>query len=108
MMAPVAVMSLQSRGRALVRAARARAAARAGGDREGQGTWRGWLARPLALWRSQAPISSLMTFATCPPRFADAQRGGACRVLTWTVRSMKDRARAAEHANQIIYEMRSR
>jgi hypothetical protein len=29
-------------------------------------------------------------------------------VLTWTVRSVKDRARAAEHADQIIYEVEAR
>ena len=47
-----------------------------------------------------------MTFAICPSRFADAQRAKGMPVLTWTVRTLADRARAAEHASQIIYEVR--
>ena len=57
------------------------------------------LARAAALPSGAAvPISSPTTYATCPPRFAPAQRANGMPVLTWTVRTMADRARAAEHA----------
>ena len=40
-----------------------------------------------------------------PSSFAGAQRMKGLPVLTWTCRSVADRARAAEHADQIIYEV---
>ncbi len=40
-----------------------------------------------------------------PSRFAGRQRARGVPVLTWTVRSGRDRAIAAEHADQIIYEV---
>ncbi|MEQ9662570.1 MAG: glycerophosphodiester phosphodiesterase, partial [Parasphingopyxis sp.] len=36
--------------------------------------------------------------------FAEPLRAEGMPVLTWTVRSEADRATAAEHADQIIYE----
>jgi glycerophosphoryl diester phosphodiesterase len=64
---------------------------------------RGYAERPLALWRSQADFLAY-DIRDLPSRFADAQRAKGMPVLTWTVRTLADRARAAEHASQIIYE----
>jgi glycerophosphoryl diester phosphodiesterase len=65
--------------------------------------WRGGLVRRLALWRSKADFLAY-DIRDLPSRFAEAQRREGLRVLTWTVRSLADRARAAQHADQIIYE----
>ncbi|MEA3014759.1 MAG: hypothetical protein QOD42_3304 [Sphingomonadales bacterium] len=65
--------------------------------------WRGGLVRRLALWRSKADFLAY-DIRDLPSRFAEAQQRRGLRVLTWTVRSLKDRARAAQHADQIIYE----
>ena len=64
---------------------------------------RGYAERPLALWRSHADFLAY-DIRDLPSHFADAQRAKGMPVLTWTVRSLADRARAAEHATQIIYE----
>jgi hypothetical protein len=64
---------------------------------------RGFVERPLALWRSHADFLAY-DIRDLPSRFADAQRAKGMPVLTWTVRTPADRARAAEHASQIIYE----
>lgn len=64
---------------------------------------RGYAERPLALWRSSADFLAY-DLRDLPSRFADAQRAKGVPVLTWTVRTLADRARAAEHASQIIYE----
>ena len=77
-------------------------AARAGGDERGR-KWRGGLARRLALWRSKADFLAY-DIRDLPSRFAEAERRKGLRVLTWTVRSLKDRAKASQHADQIIYE----
>ena len=66
--------------------------------------WRGWLERRLALWRSKADFLAY-DIRDLPSRFAEAQRRRGLPVLTWTVRTLADRARAAEHADQIIYEV---
>ena len=65
--------------------------------------WRGWLSRRLALWRSR-PDFLAYDIRDLPSRFAEGQRARGMKVLTWTCRSLQDRARAAEHADQIIYE----
>jgi glycerophosphoryl diester phosphodiesterase len=65
---------------------------------------RGYLERPLAVWRSRADFLAY-DIRDLPSRFADARRANGMPVLTWTVRTLADRARAAEHASQIIYEM---
>jgi glycerophosphoryl diester phosphodiesterase len=65
--------------------------------------WRGGVVRRLALWRSKAEFLAY-DIRDLPSRFAEAQQRAGLRVLTWTVRSLKDRARAAQHADQIIYE----
>jgi hypothetical protein len=68
---------------------------------------RGWVERPLALWRSDADFLAY-DIRDLPSAFAESAQRRGLRVLTWTVRSMKDRARAAEHADQIIYETEHR
>jgi glycerophosphoryl diester phosphodiesterase len=65
--------------------------------------WRGWVERHLALWRSR-PDFLACDIRDLPSHFAEAGQRRGLRVLTWTVRSFRDRARAAEHADQIIYE----
>ena len=69
--------------------------------------WRGWLARRLALWRSKADFLAY-DIRDLPSAFAESAQRRGVKVLTWTVRSVKDRARAAEHADQIIYEAEKR
>jgi glycerophosphoryl diester phosphodiesterase len=69
---------------------------------QGKG-WRGRVERPLALWRSRADFLAY-DIRDLPSRFAGAQRARGMPVLTWTVRTPADRARAAEHDSQIIYE----
>jgi glycerophosphoryl diester phosphodiesterase len=65
---------------------------------------RGMIGRPLALWRSHADFLAY-DIRDLPSSFAGAQRANGMKVLTWTVRTAADRARAAEHADQIIYEI---
>lgn len=65
--------------------------------------WRGGLARRLALWRSKADFLAY-DIRDLPSRFAEARRMNGMKVLTWTVKSFAERAKAAEHADQIIYE----
>ena len=65
--------------------------------------WRGTIARHLALWRSR-PDFLAYDIRDLPSRFAARQRARGLPTLTWTCRSDADRARAAEHADQIIYE----
>jgi glycerophosphoryl diester phosphodiesterase len=69
--------------------------------------WRGWLKRRLALWRSKADFLAY-DIRDLPSAFAESARRRGLRVLTWTVRTMAERARAAEHADQIIYEVEAR
>ena len=67
-------------------------------------SWRGIATRHYALWRSR-PDFLAYDIRDLPSRFADARRATGMKVLTWTCRSIADRARAAEHADQIIYEV---
>jgi glycerophosphoryl diester phosphodiesterase len=69
--------------------------------------WRGLPTRLYALWRSR-PDFLAYDIRDLPSRFADAQRGRGMKVLTWTVRTLRDRGKAAEHADQIIYEAETR
>ncbi|MGZ8343776.1 MAG: glycerophosphodiester phosphodiesterase family protein [Allosphingosinicella sp.] len=64
---------------------------------------RGRIERPLALWRSRADFLAC-DVRDLPSRFAGAARRRGLPVYTWTVRSEADRARAAAHADQIIFE----
>jgi glycerophosphoryl diester phosphodiesterase len=64
---------------------------------------RGRIERHLALWRSK-PDFLAYDIRDLPSRFAAAQRRRGVPVLTWTVRSEAQRAKAAANADQIIYE----
>lgn len=64
---------------------------------------RGRIERPLALWRARADFLAY-DIRDLPSIFAGAARGRGVPVYTWTVRSEPDRARAAAHADQIIFE----
>ena len=64
---------------------------------------KGRIERHLALWRAK-PDFLAYDIRDLPSRFAAAQRRRGLKVLTWTVRSEAERARAAVHADQIIYE----
>jgi glycerophosphoryl diester phosphodiesterase len=68
--------------------------------------WRGSLTRRLALWRSAADFLAY-DIRDLPSRFAARRRAKGMPVLTWTCRSDEERARAALHADQIIYEVRA-
>jgi glycerophosphoryl diester phosphodiesterase len=69
---------------------------------QGKG-WRGFFERRLARWRGR-PDFLAYDIRDLPSHFADRARDRGLPVLTWTVRTLKDRARAAEHADQIIFE----
>ncbi len=64
---------------------------------------RGRLERHLFLWRSR-PDFLAYDIRDLPSRFASIQRERGLPVLTWTVRTPDERARAAANADQIIYE----
>jgi glycerophosphoryl diester phosphodiesterase len=64
---------------------------------------RGRIERPFALRRARADFLAY-DIRDLPSRFADAARARGMPVYTWTVRSEADRARAAAHADQIIFE----
>ncbi|HYJ82012.1 MAG TPA: glycerophosphodiester phosphodiesterase family protein [Allosphingosinicella sp.] len=64
---------------------------------------RGRIGRRLALWRASADFLAC-DIRDLPSRFAAAARGRGLPVYTWTVRGEADRARAAAHADQIIFE----
>lgn len=71
---------------------------------QGKKRLKGKAERHLALWRAK-PDFLAYDIRDLPSRFAAAQRRRGLPVLTWTVRSDDDRARASAHADQIIYEM---
>lgn len=73
---------------------------------QGKGA-RGFFERWLALWRAR-PDFLAYDIRDLPSRFAANARDRGLPVLTWTVRTLKDRARAAEHADQIIFESEAR
>ena len=89
-----AVMSFNPEVGALVRAPRAARAARAGRDRAGQGPGAGCGRAAARAVAARGRISSPTTFAICPRASPTRARRGL-PVLTWTVRSAADRARAA-------------
>ena len=70
---------------------------------EGKKGIRGRLERRLALWRARADFLAY-DVRDLPSRFAAAARSRGLPVYTWTVRSDSDRARAADHADQMIFE----
>jgi glycerophosphoryl diester phosphodiesterase len=64
---------------------------------------RGRIERRLALWRSRADFLAY-DVRDLPSPFAAAARRRGLPLYTWTVRSEADRARAAVHADQVIFE----
>jgi glycerophosphoryl diester phosphodiesterase len=66
----------------------------------GKRGWRGRVERRLALWRAR-PDFLAYDVRDLPSAFA---RAAGRPVYTWTVRTEADRARAAAHADQIIFE----
>ncbi|WP_300534385.1 glycerophosphodiester phosphodiesterase family protein [Sphingosinicella sp.] len=74
-------------------------------SKEGRGNTgvRGWLSRNLAV-RSAKPHFLAFDINSLPCGFAERQRRKGLPVLTWTVRGEEARARAAMHADQIIFE----
>jgi glycerophosphoryl diester phosphodiesterase len=69
----------------------------------GRRNFKGRVERALALWRSRADFLAY-DVRDLPSRFAAAARRDGLPVYTWTVRTADDRARAAAHADQIIFE----
>lgn len=65
--------------------------------------WRGKLRRALALWIAR-PDFVACDIRDLPSCFAARLRQRGLPVLTWTVRTQEERARAARHADQIIFE----
>jgi glycerophosphoryl diester phosphodiesterase len=64
---------------------------------------RGAARRRLALWRAR-PDFLAYDIRDLPSRMSIRARGRGIPVFTWTCRSDDERARAAQHADQIIYE----
>ncbi|MEA3052037.1 MAG: hypothetical protein QOG72_940 [Sphingomonadales bacterium] len=64
---------------------------------------RGRIERRLFLWRAR-PDFLACDVRDLPSPFARSARERGLPVYTWTVRSEADRARAAAHADQIIFE----
>ena len=70
---------------------------------DGKRGFRGRLERAFAFWRSGAQFLGY-DIRDLPSRFARKRRKKGIPVFTWTVCSHADHARAALHADQIIYE----
>lgn len=65
--------------------------------------WRGAIGRALALWLAK-PDFIACDIRDLPSFLSSHARRRGMPVLTWTVRSEEERARAAQHADQIIFE----
>ena len=65
--------------------------------------WRGAIERRWAVCRAR-PDFLAYDIRDLPSRFAAAARARGVPVLTWTCRGPADRERAAQYADQIIYE----
>lgn len=70
---------------------------------QGKGRWRRAIEHALALWIAR-PDFLACDIRDLPSRLSRRTRARGRPVLTWTVRSDADRARAAEHGDQIIFE----
>lgn len=71
---------------------------------KGKRGWRGRLERRLGIWRAR-PDFLAYDIRDLPSAFAARERARGTPVLTWTVRSTRDREVAAAHADQIIHEL---
>lgn len=65
--------------------------------------WRGKIGRALALWMAR-PDFIACDIRDLPSSLSARMRRRGRPVLTWTVRTGEERARAARHADQIIFE----
>lgn len=70
---------------------------------QGKKGLRGRIERWLFLWRARADFLAC-DVRDLPSRFAARARARGLPVYAWTVRTDSDRARAAAHADQIIFE----
>jgi glycerophosphoryl diester phosphodiesterase len=70
---------------------------------ERKGGWKGRIERLVSLWWARADFLAC-DIRDLPSTFATDARRRGLSVYTWTVRSAADRARAAAHADQIIFE----
>jgi glycerophosphoryl diester phosphodiesterase len=70
---------------------------------QGKKGLRGRIERRLALWRSRADFLAY-DIRDLPSDFASLARFAGSAVYTWTVRTDEERARAADFADQIIFE----
>jgi glycerophosphoryl diester phosphodiesterase len=70
---------------------------------QGKERRRGAIERALALWWAK-PDFLACDIRDLPSAFSGRARARALPVLTWTVRTPDERARAAAHADQIIFE----
>jgi glycerophosphoryl diester phosphodiesterase len=70
---------------------------------QGKKGLRGRIERRLFLWRARADFLAY-DVRDLPSTFASRARARGLPVYTWTVRTEADRARAAAHADQIIFE----
>ena len=73
---------------------------------QGKPRWRGRIERSLALWTAR-PDFVACDIRDLPSPFSRHTRSRGLPVLSWTVRTAEERARAARHADQIIFEERS-
>lgn len=71
-------------------------------EQESRG-WRGIIARNLALWIAK-PDFLACDIRDLPSSSSSRARATAMPVLTWTVRTVSDRERAATYADQMIFE----
>ncbi|BBD99781.1 glycerophosphodiester phosphodiesterase [Sphingobium amiense] len=71
---------------------------------QGKGRWRGAVERALALWWAK-PDFLACDIRDLPSAFSARARARGMPMLTWTVRTPDERARAAAHADQIIFEL---
>ena len=65
--------------------------------------FRGIVERRVALWRGR-PDFLAYDIRDLPSRSAERARARGLPILTWTCRGEADRARAAAHADQVIFE----
>lgn len=70
---------------------------------QGKSHWRGRIERALALWRAK-PDFLACDIRDLPSTLSVRARAMGIPVLSWTVRTRDDRARAAACADQIIFE----
>jgi glycerophosphoryl diester phosphodiesterase len=101
--APVAVMSFHPGAMRWFARRRPRQVRGLVVTQQGKARVRGAIERTLALCLAR-PDFVACDIRDVPTRFSTRARARGMPVLSWTVRSQDDRARAAAHADQIIFE----